>query len=68
MQMMFAYGGHNIALEIQATLPSTPEHPSTINRMMRGVWAAFILTPVCYYSVAISGYWAFGRAVVCSFS
>jgi Transmembrane amino acid transporter protein len=60
-QMLFAYGGHNIALEIQATLPSPP---STVGRMMRGVWAAFILTPICYYTVAISGYWAYGRTVV----
>eukprot|EP00884_Botryococcus_braunii_P006433 jgi/Botrbrau1/15791/Bobra.4_1s0142.1 len=58
--MMFAYGGHNIALEIQATLPRPP---STYKRMMRGVWAAFILTPICYYTVAISGYWAYGRSV-----
>jgi hypothetical protein len=38
--MLFAYGGHNIALEIQATLPSPP----TIRRMMRGVHIAFVVT------------------------
>jgi hypothetical protein len=38
--MLFAYGGHNIALEIQATLPQPP----TVRRMMRGVHIAFVIT------------------------
>ena len=50
-------GGHNIALEIQATLPSPP----TVRRMMRGVNVAFVVTGVLYFAVAISGYAAMGR-------
>ena len=37
----FAYGGHNIALEIQSTLPMPP---STVGPMMKSVHAAFIPT------------------------
>jgi amino acid permease len=58
--MLFAYGGHNIALEIQATLPAPP---STVRRMMRGVNAAFVLTGICYLCVSITGFHAFGIAV-----
>ncbi|KAI8470815.1 MAG: amino acid transmembrane transporter [Monoraphidium minutum] len=54
--ILFAYGGHNIALEIQATLPNPP----TVKRMMRGVHAAFIVTGVLYFAVAISGFAAMG--------
>lgn len=56
--ILFAYGGHNIALEIQATLPSPP----TIKRMMRGVNLAFVVTGALYFAVAISGYAAMGAA------
>ncbi|GBF95712.1 lysine histidine transporter 1-like [Raphidocelis subcapitata] len=56
--VLFAYGGHNIALEIQATLP----RPPTVQRMMRGVNIAFVITGVLYFSVAISGYAATGAA------
>ena len=58
--MLFAYGGHNIALEVQATLPSPP---STVGPMMRGVNAAFILTGVCYLLVTVTGFNAFGVGV-----
>ena len=58
--MLFAYGGHNIALEIQATLPAPP---STVRRMMRGVNAAFVITGICYFCVSITGFHAFGIAV-----
>jgi len=83
----FAYGGHNIACEIQATLPLPP---STIKRMVGGgggggggggararragppshhrpqltsVRLTFLLTAWCYFSVAISGFWAYGAGV-----
>lgn len=56
--IMFAYGGHNIALEIQATLPNPP----TVTRMMRGVHIAFVLTGIAYFGVAISGFRAMGLA------
>ncbi|KAG9150616.1 hypothetical protein Leryth_008088, partial [Lithospermum erythrorhizon] len=60
--MAFAYAGHNVVLEIQATLPSTPERPSKVP-MWRGVWIAYVLVAVCYFPVAISGYWVFGNVV-----
>jgi amino acid permease len=56
----FAYGGHNIACEIQGTLPAPP---SSIPRMQLSVLVTFALTALCYFSVAITGYWAFGSAV-----
>ncbi|KAI8470818.1 MAG: transmembrane amino acid transporter protein-domain-containing protein [Monoraphidium minutum] len=57
--ILFAYGGHNIALEIQATLPEVP----TVKRMMRGVNAAFVVTGVLYLAVSISGFAALGVGV-----
>ncbi|KAI5440380.1 hypothetical protein KIW84_010031 [Lathyrus oleraceus] len=55
----FAFAGHSVVLEIQATLPSTEEKPSKI-AMWRGVVAVVI---VCYLTVAVSGFWAFGDMV-----
>lgn len=43
--IFFAYGGHNVALEIQATIPVGGKHSlSTVPRMMRGVNVTFIVT------------------------
>ncbi|KAK9904954.1 hypothetical protein WJX75_006393 [Coccomyxa subellipsoidea] len=53
----FAYGGHNVVLEIQATLPSPPD---TFKPMMKGVYVAYVLVAWCYFAVSITGYWAFG--------
>lgn len=36
----FAYAGHNVVLEIQATIPSTPEKPSK-GPMWKGVVVAY---------------------------
>ncbi|WJX29787.1 Lysine histidine transporter 1 [Trifolium repens] len=58
----FAYAGHNVVLEIQATIPSTPEKPSKVP-MWRGVIVAYIIVALCYFPVAIIGYWMFGNAV-----
>ena len=58
----FAYAGHNVVLEIQATIPSTPEKPSK-GPMWRGVLVAYILVAFCYFTVAFIGYWLFGNAV-----
>jgi amino acid transporter len=58
----FAYAGHNVVLEIQATIPSTPEKPSK-KPMWRGVIVAYIIVAVCYFPVAIIGYWIFGNSV-----
>lgn len=58
----FAYAGHNVVLEIQATIPSTPEMPSKIP-MWRGVVVAYIVVAICYFPVAFLGYWIFGNSV-----
>lgn len=58
----FAFAGHSVVLEIQATLPSTEEKPSK-KPMWRGVLVAYCIVIVCYLSVAISGFWAFGDTV-----
>ncbi|XP_009604772.1 lysine histidine transporter 1-like [Nicotiana tomentosiformis] len=58
----FAYAGHNVVLEIQATIPSTPEKPSK-GPMWKGVWVAYLIVAVCYLPVAFIGYWAFGNVV-----
>jgi hypothetical protein len=43
--VFFAYGGHNVALEIQATIPIGGKHPlSTVPAMMRGVNVTFLVT------------------------
>jgi amino acid permease len=58
----FAYAGHNVVLEIQATIPSTPEKPSK-KPMWKGVVVAYIVVALCYFPVALVGYWAFGNQV-----
>lgn len=58
----FAYAGHSVSLEIQATIPSSPEKPSK-KAMWRGVIFAYIIVGICYFCVAISGFWAFGNLV-----
>jgi amino acid permease len=58
----FAYAGHNVVLEIQATIPSTPEKPSK-GPMWRGVVVAYIVVAICYFPVALIGYWMFGNDV-----
>ncbi|CAO2164562.1 unnamed protein product [Urochloa humidicola] len=58
----FTYAGHNVVLEIQATIPSTPEKPSK-KPMWKGVVVAYIIIAACYFPVALVGYWAFGNEV-----
>lgn len=58
----FAYAGHNVVLEIQATIPSTPEKPSK-GPMWKGVVVAYIIVAICYFPVAIVGYYIFGNSV-----
>ncbi|WCJ36223.1 Transmembrane amino acid transporter family protein [Euphorbia peplus] len=58
----FAYAGHSVVLEIQATIPSTPEKPSK-KPMWKGVVVAYIIVALCYFPVAFIGYWAFGSNV-----
>lgn len=61
-QISFAYAGHAVALEIQATIPSTPEKPSKVP-MWKGAVCAYFINAICYFPVAMIGYWAFGRDV-----
>ncbi|KAJ1271364.1 hypothetical protein BS78_06G123400 [Paspalum vaginatum] len=61
-QVAFAYAGHGVVLEIQATIPSTPTKPSRAP-MWKGTVAAYLVTAACYFPVALAGYWAFGRDV-----
>ncbi|KAG8365947.1 hypothetical protein BUALT_Bualt17G0024900 [Buddleja alternifolia] len=58
----FAYAGHNVVLEIQATIPSTPEKPSK-KPMWKGVIFAYIIVAICYFPVAFVGYYIFGNTV-----
>ncbi|KAL0381796.1 UNVERIFIED_CONTAM: Lysine histidine transporter 1 [Sesamum angustifolium] len=60
--VVFAYGGHDVEMEIQATMPSTPERPSKVP-MWRGVIVAYIVVALCYFPVAIIGYWTFGNTI-----
>lgn len=58
----FAFAAHSVVLEIQATIPSTPEVPSK-KPMWKGVVVAYLVVALCYLSVAFAGYWAFGALV-----
>ena len=61
-EIAFAYAGHNVVLEIQATIPSTPEKPSK-GPMWIGVVIAYIVVALCYFPVALIGYWQYGNHV-----
>lgn len=56
----FAFGGHNVAMEIQASMPSTKDNPSKVP-MMRGVIVTYIVVAMCYIPVGVIGYWIFGN-------
>lgn len=58
----FAYSGHNVVMEIQASLPSSPERPSK-KLMWKGAIFTYIIVALCYFPVALIGYWTFGDAV-----
>ncbi|PIA33643.1 hypothetical protein AQUCO_04000005v1 [Aquilegia coerulea] len=61
-EIAFAYAGHNVVLEIQAQIPSTPENPSK-KPMWRGVVVAYLVVALCYFPVALIGYWMFGNKI-----
>lgn len=58
----FAYAGHNVVLEIQATIPSTPGKPSK-GPMWKGVVVAYIVVTFCYFPLALIGYYIYGNSV-----
>lgn len=61
----FAYGGHNVVLEIQSTIKrpanSATENP-TLKPMMFGVYIAYFFVAYCYFGVTFTGYRAFGSS------
>ncbi|XP_050372926.1 lysine histidine transporter 2-like [Argentina anserina] len=61
-EVAFAYAGHNVVLEIQATIPSTPEKPSK-GPMWKGVLVAYFVVAICYFPVAIVGFYIYGNSV-----
>ncbi|PSR99529.1 Lysine histidine transporter-like [Actinidia chinensis var. chinensis] len=58
----FAFRGHNLTLEIQATMPSSDKKPSHVP-MWRGVKIAYVIVAFCLFPVAIGGYWAYGHKI-----
>ncbi|XP_062102730.1 lysine histidine transporter-like 8 [Humulus lupulus] len=58
----FAFRGHNLILEIQATMPSSEKHPSHVP-MWKGVRVSYTLIAACLYPLAIGGYWAYGHLI-----
>ncbi|CAN1770915.1 Lysine histidine transporter-like 8 [Linum perenne] len=58
----FAFRGHNLVLEIQATMPSSEKHPSTVP-MWKGVKFAYAFIAMCLFPLAIGGYWAYGQLI-----
>ncbi|XP_059437988.1 lysine histidine transporter-like 8 [Corylus avellana] len=58
----FAFRGHNLILEIQATMPSDEKHPSRVP-MWKGVKASYTLIAACLFPIAIGGYWAYGEKI-----
>jgi amino acid permease len=61
-QMAFAYAGHNVVLEIQATIPSIPSRPSKIP-MWKGVILAYMIVALCYFPVALVGLFKFSNNI-----
>lgn len=68
--VFFAFGGHNVSLEVQATIAvdqygdgRSGAPVSSVPGMLKGVLITFVITGLCYFSVAILGFHAFGVAV-----
>ncbi|BBN00446.1 lysine histidine transporter [Marchantia polymorpha subsp. ruderalis] len=57
--VVFAFRGHNLIPEIQATMPSSLKNPAHVP-MWRGVRIAFVTVAICLFPIAIAGYWAYG--------
>lgn len=58
----FAFRGHNLVLEIQGTMPTSTKQPSRIP-MWRGVRFAYLIISLCFFPLAIAGYWAYGNLI-----
>lgn len=59
----FAFRGHNMIPEIQATMPSTVQRPAHVP-MWRGLITANVMVALCYFPLAIGGYWAYGNKML----
>lgn len=58
----FSFAAHSVVLEIQATIKSTPERPSG-KPMWKGSLFAYIIVALCYFPVALIGFYVFGNSV-----
>ncbi|KAF5786211.1 putative amino acid transporter, transmembrane domain-containing protein [Helianthus annuus] len=58
----FAFRGHNLVLEIQATMPTSKVHPSQVP-MWNGIKVSYALVAMCLFPLAIGGYWAYGHLI-----
>ncbi|XP_042991491.1 lysine histidine transporter-like 8 [Carya illinoinensis] len=58
----FAFRGHNLILEIQATMPSDEKHPSSVP-MWKGVRVSYTIIAACLFPLAVGGYWAYGQLI-----
>ncbi|XP_076883488.1 lysine histidine transporter-like 8 [Bidens hawaiensis] len=58
----FAFRGHNLVLEIQATMPTSKAHPSQVP-MWNGIKFSYTLIALCLFPLAIGGYWAYGNLI-----
>ncbi|XP_071691400.1 lysine histidine transporter-like 8 [Rutidosis leptorrhynchoides] len=55
-----SFRGHNVVLEIQATMPSSPNCLS-VKLIRKGVIASYLTIAMCFFPIAIVGYWTFGN-------
>lgn len=58
----FSFAAHSVVLEIQATIKSTAERPSR-KPMWKGSLFAYIIVALCYFPVALIGFYVFGNSV-----
>ncbi|KAK4284896.1 hypothetical protein QN277_001667 [Acacia crassicarpa] len=60
--IVLSFRGHNVMLEIQATLPSSPQKPSK-DLMRKGVIISYAVIAMCVFPLAIAGFWAYGKQI-----
>ncbi|PIA32918.1 hypothetical protein AQUCO_04300103v1, partial [Aquilegia coerulea] len=58
----FTFRGHNLILEIQATMPTSEKYPSCVP-MWRGIKFGYLLIAFCLFPLAIGGFWAYGNKI-----
>ncbi|XP_065849762.1 lysine histidine transporter-like 8 isoform X3 [Euphorbia lathyris] len=57
-ETMKLFRGHYLAMEIQATMPSTFKHPAHVP-MWKGAKVAYFFIAMCVFPIAIRGFWAY---------